>query len=363
MIRPSYVLGGRAMKIILDEEMLEEYVTKAVGVSPDRPLLLDKFLEDAIESEADAISDGVDAFVPAVMQHIEYAGIHSGDSACVIPPVVIGKDHKKTIYDYTRKLAMELKVVGLLNIQYAIYEDVVYILEANPRASRTVPLVSKVCNISMARIATQILLGKKLSDFNLKKRNIKHYGVKEAVFPFNMFPSIDPLLGPEMRSTGEVLGMADSYGMAFFKSQEATQSPLPVKGTVLITIADRDKNRIIETAINFRDMGFKILSTGGTKQFLENHGITSTRVLKVHEGRPNIVDAIKNGEIDLVVNTPAGRLSEYDDSYIRKNAIKYRIPYITTTSAAFSAAKGILERQNGEYNVRSLQDYHSAIED
>ena len=268
MIRPSYVLGGRAMKIILDEEMLEEYVTKAVGVSPDRPLLLDKFLEDAIETEADAISDGVDAFVPAVMQHIEYAGIHSGDSACVIPPVVIPKDHKKTIYDYTRKIAMELKVVGLMNIQYAIYEDTVYILEANPRASRTVPLVSKVCNISMARIATQILLGQKLSDFNLKKRTIKHFGVKEAVFPFNMFPSIDPLLGPEMRSTGEVLGMADSYGMAFFKSQEATQSSLPIKGTVLITIADRDKDRIIDSARNFRDMGFRILSTGGTRQFL-----------------------------------------------------------------------------------------------
>ena len=361
MIRPSYVLGGRAMKIILDEDMLEEYVAKAVGVSPDRPLLLDKFLEDAIESEADAISDGVDAFVPAVMQHIEYAGIHSGDSACVIPPVVIPKDHKKTIYDYTRKIAMELKVVGLMNIQYAIYEDTVYILEANPRASRTVPLVSKVCNISMARIATQILLGQKLSDFGLKNRTVKYYGVKEAVFPFNMFPAIDPLLGPEMRSTGEVLGMADSYGMAFFKSQEATQSPLPIKGTVLITIADRDKDKILEAALNFRDLGFRILSTGGTRQFLGKNGIEAELILKVHEGRPNIVDAIKNKEIDLVVNTPAGRLSEYDDSYIRKNAIKYKIPYITTTSAALSATKGIKERQNGEYKVRSLQEYHSSI--
>jgi carbamoyl-phosphate synthase large subunit len=363
MIRPSYVLGGRAMKIILDEQMLEEYVTKAVGVSPDRPLLLDKFLEDAIETEADAISDGIDAFVPAVMQHIEYAGIHSGDSACVIPSVVIPKDHKKTIYDYTRKIAIELKVVGLMNIQYAIYEDTVYILEANPRASRTVPLVSKVCNISMARIATQILLGKKLSDFNLKKRTIKHFGVKEAVFPFNMFPSIDPLLGPEMRSTGEVLGMADSYGMAFFKSQEATQSSLPIQGTVLITIADRDKQRILPAARNFRDMGFTILSTGGTRQFLQDNGIPCELILKVHQGRPNIVDAIKNKEIDLVVNTPAGRLSEYDDSYIRTNAIKYKIPYITTTSAALSATEGIKERQNGEYKVKSIQDYHSEIED
>ena len=363
MIRPSYVLGGRAMKIILDQEMLGQYVAAAVGVSPDRPLLLDKFLEDAIEAEADALSDGENAFVPAVMQHIEYAGIHSGDSACVIPPVIIPKEHKKTIYDYTKRIALELKVVGLLNVQYAIYEDVVYILEANPRASRTVPLVSKVCNISMARIATHILLGKKISEFNLKNRTIKHFGVKEAVFPFNMFPDIDPLLGPEMRSTGEVLGMADNYGMAFFKSQEATQSALPVKGTVLITIADRDKNKIIKTAANFRDMGFAILSTGGTKQFLEQHNIEAKYIKKVHEGRPNIVDAIKNKEIDLIVNTPAGRLSEYDDSYIRKNAIKYKIPYITTTSAALSATEGIRERQNGEYKVRSLQEYHSAIED
>jgi carbamoyl-phosphate synthase large subunit len=355
------VLGGRAMKIILDEEMLEEYVSRAVGVSPDRPLLLDKFLEDAIESEADAIADGTDAFVPAVMQHIEYAGIHSGDSACVIPPVIIQKEHKKLIYDYTRRIATELKVVGLMNIQYAIYEDKVYILEANPRASRTVPLVSKVCDIGMATIATKLLLGKKLSDFSLKNKKFKHYGVKEAVFPFNMFPAIDPLLGPEMRSTGEVLGMADNYGMAFYKSQEATSTPLPVKGTVLITIADRDKEKILPAARNFRDMGFKILATGGTRNFLAENGIESVQILKVHEGRPNIVDAIKNKEIDLVVNTPAGRLSEYDDSYIRKNAIKYKIPYITTTSAALSSTEGIRERQNGEYQVKSLQQYHSEI--
>ncbi|MGQ9620751.1 MAG: carbamoyl-phosphate synthase large subunit [Bacteroidales bacterium] len=362
MVRPSYVLGGRAMKIILDREMLEHYVTAAVGVSPDRPLLIDLFLEDAIECEADALSDGNDAFVPAIMQHIEYAGIHSGDSACVIPPVIIPKEHKKTIYEYTRRIAKELKVVGLLNIQYAIYEDVVYILEANPRASRTVPLVSKVCNIRMARIATQIMMGQKLAEFNLRKQDIKHYGVKEAVFPFNMFPTIDPLLGPEMKSTGEVLGLADTYGMAFFKSQEATLSPLPVNGTVLITIADRDKEKILPAAKNFRDLGFTILATRGTKQFLESHDIPANLVLKVHEGRPNIVDAIKNGEIDLLVNTPAGRLSEYDDSYIRRNAIRYKIPYITTTSAALSATNGIRERQNGQYKIKSLQQYHAEIE-
>ncbi len=362
MVRPSYVLGGRAMRIVNDESMLEQYVKTAVGVTPDRPLLIDKFLEDAIETEADAIADGNDAFVPVVMQHIEYAGIHSGDSACVIPPVIIPEKHIETIKEYTRKIAIELKVVGLMNIQYAIYDDVVYILEANPRASRTVPLVSKICDVSMAKIATQILLGHKLSEFNLKHKKIKHFGVKEAVFPFNMFPNVDPLLGPEMRSTGEVLGLADSYGMAFFKSQEATQTSLPVNGSVLITIADRDKEKILETARNFIDMNFKIITTGGTQAFLAKHDIPSERILKVHEGRPNIIDAIKNGDINLVINTPAGKQSEYDDSYIRKAAIKYKIPYITTTSAALASTMGIKERQGGEYKVKSLQEYHSEIE-
>ncbi|HPS12850.1 MAG TPA: carbamoyl-phosphate synthase large subunit, partial [Prolixibacteraceae bacterium] len=363
MVRPSYVLGGRAMRIVNDEEMLAQYVATAVGVSPDRPLLIDKFLEDAIETEADAIADGTDAFVPVVMQHIEYAGIHSGDSACVIPPVILSEKHIETIKDYTRRIAIEMKVIGLMNIQYAIYEDVVYILEANPRASRTVPLVSKVCDVSMANIATQILLGKKLSDFNLKPKKFKHYGVKEAVFPFNMFPNVDPLLGPEMRSTGEVLGMASSYGMAFFKSQEATQVPLPINGTALITIADRDKDKILETARNFVKMNFKIKATGGTQKFLEENGIMAEKILKVHEGRPNIVDAIKNGEIQLVINTPAGKQSEYDDSYIRKTAIKFKIPYITTTSAALASSKGIKDRQGRQYIVKSLQEYHAEIEE
>jgi len=361
MVRPSYVLGGRAMKIILDEEMLEKYVAEATEVSPERPLLIDKFLEDAIEAEADAISDGDEVFVPAVMQHIEYAGIHSGDSACVIPPVIIPEAHQETIRDYTRRIAREMKVVGLMNIQYAIYNDIVYILEANPRASRTVPLVSKVCNISMARIATQIMLGQKVRDFGLKERKVPHFGVKEAVFPFNMFPAVDPVLGPEMRSTGEVLGMADTYGLAFFKSQEATQTALPLEGTVLITIADRDKHRIVECARNFQEMRFNIIATGGTKEFLESHGIECEAVKKLHEGRPHIVDAITNGIISLVINTPAGKQSEYDDSYIRKSAIKYKIPYITTTSAAQAAARGIRDRRNGAYGVKSLQEYHRAI--
>jgi carbamoyl-phosphate synthase large subunit len=363
MVRPSYVLGGRGMKIVLDETMLRQYVAAAVDVTPDRPLLIDMFLEDAIEAEADAIADGTDAFVPAVMQHIEYAGIHSGDSACVIPPVIIPEDLVATIEEYTRRIAIEMKVVGLMNIQYAIYRDVVYILEANPRASRTVPLVSKICNIPMAKIATEIVLGKKLSDFNLKRQKINHFGVKEAVFPFNMFPEVDPVLGPEMRSTGEVLGMADSFGLAFFKSQEATKTPLPVSGTVLITVGDRDKDKIVDTATHFQNMGFSIMATKGTRDFLQSNGIEAQFINKLHESRPNIVDAIVNREIDLVINTPAGKMSEYDDSYIRKSAIKYNIPYITTTAAARAAAEGIRERRNGNYMVKSLQEYHADISD
>jgi len=361
MIRPSYVLGGRAMKIILDEKMLAEYVATAIGVSPDRPLLLDKFLEDAIESEADAISDGSNAFVPAIMQHIEYAGIHSGDSACVIPPVVIPKEHRKTIYDYTRRLAIELNVVGLLNIQYAIYEDTVYILEANPRASRTVPLVSKVCGISMARIATQIMLGQKLSEFGLKKRSIKHYGVKEAVFPFNMFQEVDPLLGPEMRSTGEVLGLAESFGLAFYKAEEAAQQVLPDRGAVLITVNPQDQGGVVEVAREFRKLGFRIKATEGTHRFLREHGVEAEPILKMHEGRPNIVDGIMNEEIQLVINTPIGKLSLHDDSYIRKAAIKYKVPYITTIAAAIAAAKGIAAFRKGHGRAKSLQNYHVDI--
>ncbi|MFW6202789.1 MAG: carbamoyl-phosphate synthase large subunit [Marinilabilia sp.] len=358
MIRPSYVLGGRAMRIILDENMLEEYVRSAVIVSPDRPLLIDKFLEDAVEAEADAISDGTDAFVPAVMQHIEYAGVHSGDSACVIPPVVISQKHIDTMKEYTRRIALEMNVKGLMNIQYAIYNDTVYIIEANPRASRTVPLVSKVCGVSMVPVATGMVLNKKLKEYELKEKTLGHFGVKEAVFPFNMFTEVDPLLGPEMRSTGEVLGMADTYGMAFFKSQEATKVPLPTEGTVLITIADRDKDKIVRIARNFVSMKFAIVATSGTAEFLKKQGIEADVVNKVHEGRPNIVDDIKSGRINLIINTPEGAMSEFDDSYIRKNAIKYSIPYITTTSAALAATEGIRDRIDSAYNVKSLQDYH-----
>ncbi len=361
MIRPSYVLGGRAMEVIHDESMLRHYVAAAIEVSPERPLLIDKFLENAIEAEADAIADGADAFVPAVMEHIELAGIHSGDSACVIPPISIPAKHLDTIYEYTRRIAVELKVVGLMNIQYAIAQDTVYVLEANPRASRTVPLVSKVCNIPMARLATQIMLGKKLADLGLKPKTIPHFGVKEAVFPFNMFPEVDPLLGPEMRSTGEVLGMADSFGLAFYKSQEAAQQTLPTEGTVLITVSERDRPAVLEVAREFARLGFKIKATEGTHKFLAEQGLASETILKLHEGRPHIVDAIKSREINLVVNTPSGKLSAHDDSYIRKAAIKYKIPYITTLAGALAAARGIAEVRRGWGQVRSLQSYHSGI--
>jgi len=361
MVRPSYVLGGRAMEVVLDEEMLIHYMAAAVDVSPERPILIDKFLENAIEAEADAIADGTDAFVPAVMEHIELAGVHSGDSACVIPPVSIPVKHIETIYEYTKKIAIELNVIGLMNIQYAIANDTIYILEANPRASRTVPIVSKVCNISMARLATQVVIGRKISDLNLEPKQIPHFGVKEAVFPFKMFPEVDPLLGPEMRSTGEVLGLAKSFGLAFFKSQKATQLTLPVEGTVLITIANKDKLRAFEPARLFSDLGFRILATKGTHQFLKEKGIESETIRKLGYGRPDIVDAIKNGEIQLIVNTPSGKESKDDDSYIRKAAIEYKILNITTTAAAFAAAKGIAARRKGKSKIKSLQAYHTDI--
>ncbi|MFC1498230.1 carbamoyl-phosphate synthase large subunit [Verrucomicrobiota bacterium] len=362
MVRPSFVLGGRGMEVVHDEEMMKHYMQAAVDVSPERPILIDKFLENAIEAEADAIADGTDAFVPAVMEHIEEAGVHSGDSACVIPPTTIPEKHIKTICDYTRKIAIEFKVIGLMNIQYAIYNDTVYILEANPRASRTVPLVSKVCNVSMARIATQLMLGKKkLSELNLKQKKFPHYGVKESVFPFYFYPEVDPVLGPEMRSTGEVLGMSDSFGMAFYRAQEATQGRLPLEGTVLMTIADKDKESVVDVARQFADLGFKIKATVGTQEFLAKHGIESERVFKMREKRPHIGDAVMDGEINLVINTPKGKASKADDSYIRKTAIRYKIPYITTVAAASAAAKGIAACRNGKPKVKSLQEYHADI--
>ncbi|MEA1951005.1 MAG: carbamoyl-phosphate synthase large subunit, partial [Planctomycetota bacterium] len=361
MVRPSFVLGGRAMMVVHDEQMLKRYVAAAVDVSPQRPILIDKFLENAIEVEADAIADGEDAFVPAIMEHIELAGVHSGDSACVIPPISIAPKHIDTIYQYNRKIAIEMNVVGLMNIQYAIYDDTVYILEANPRASRTVPLVSKVCNIPMARIAAQVMLGKKLSEMGLSRKSFPHFGVKEAVFPFNMYHEVDPLLGPEMRSTGEVLGLADSFGLAFYKAQEATGLQLPLSGTGLITVADRDKPAVQEVARRFAELGFKIMATKGTADFLAETGIESETIIKMREGRPNIGDAIIDGDIQLVINTPRGKASKADDAYIRQTAIKCKIPYVTTLAAAVAAAKGIAACRKGRDASKSLQKYHEDI--
>jgi len=361
MVRPSYVLGGRGMEVVHDEEMLREYVAAAVDVTPQRPILIDKFLENAIEAEADALADGTDAFVPAVMEHIELAGVHSGDSACVIPPTTIPEKHIKTINEYTKKIAIELNVVGLMNIQYAIANDKVYILEANPRASRTVPLVSKVCSIAMARLATQVMLGKKLSDLKLENKPIPHFGVKESVFPFDMYHEVDPLLGPEMRSTGEVLGMAESFGLAFYKAQEAAKQQLPCEGAVLITVTDKDKPQALKLAKELEKLGFTIRTTKGTHQYLSENGVKSDIILKMYEGRPGIVDEIKNHKVQLVINTPIGKLSKSDDSYIRKTAIKYKIPYITTIAAAKATVKGIAAQKNSRAQVKSLQSYHADI--
>jgi carbamoyl-phosphate synthase large subunit len=362
MVRPSYVLGGRGMEIVYDEQMLRSYVAAAVDVTPDRPILIDRYLENALETEADAIADGADAFVPAVMEHIEQAGIHSGDSACVIPPISIPKKHLGTIVEYTKTIARELKVVGLMNIQYAICDDKVYVLEANPRASRTVPIVSKVCGLSMARIATQIMLGKKLGDFDLRPAVFPHFGVKESVFPFTMFPEVDPVLGPEMRSTGEVLGLADSFGLAFYKAEDAAKSTLPTEGAVLLTICARDRDRrAVAAAKRFAELGFRLLATEGTRRYLAERGVEAAAILKLHQGRPNILDAMKNGEIQLIVNTPAGKSGATDDSYIRKSAIRFRIPYITTVAAALAAGEGIAARRKGEWTVKPLQEYHAGI--
>jgi len=361
IVRPSYVLGGRGMEIVHDEGMLEQYMRAAAEVSPERPILIDKFLDNAIEAEADAICDGKSAFVPAVMEHIELAGIHSGDSACVIPPISLAPKHIDTIGETTRRIAVELGVVGLMNLQYAIFENTVYVLEANPRASRTVPLVSKVCGISMAKIATRVILGETIAGLGLRERRIPHYGVKEAVFPFNMFPEVDPVLGPEMRSTGEVLGLSYSFGRAFFKAQEAASGRLPLEGTVLFTIADRDKNAAIEPARRFRELGFRLMATEGTHRFPKEKGIESIPVPKLGAGRPDLLDAIREGRVQLLVNTPSGRRGAADSSEIRRAAIRHRVPYITTTAAAIAAAKGIAARREGAPQVRPLQRYLAEI--
>ena len=368
MVRPSYVLGGRGMEVVYDDESMTEYMNAAVGVTPDRPILIDRFLNHALECEADAISDGEHAFVPAVMEHIELAGIHSGDSACIIPSVHIPEESVKTIKEYTRKIAEEMHVKGLMNMQYAIEDGKVFVLEANPRASRTVPLVSKVCNIRMVPLATEIITAEITNRpspiKDLKEQVIPNYGVKEAAFPFNMFPEVDPILGPEMRSTGEVLGLSHSYGEAFFKAQEAIQSKLPLEGTVLISVNKKDKDEVVEVARSLAGDGFKIVATSGTCDLINAAGIPAVKAKKLFEGRPNVGDMITNGDFDLIINSPVGKDSIYDDSYLRKAAIKAKAPYITTVAAAKVAAEGlhyVKTHESGE--LKSLQELHSEIHD
>ena len=369
MVRPSYVLGGRGMEVVYDAENLVKYMEAAVGVTPDRPILIDRFLNHATECEADAISDGTHAFVPTVMEHIELAGVHSGDSACIIPSRHISEENVALIKEYTRKIAEAMGVKGLMNMQYAIEKDKVYVLEANPRASRTVPLVSKVCNIRMVPIAIDIITGDLTGRPSpvpaLKEHNIPYYGVKEAVFPFNMFQEVDPILGPEMRSTGEVLGLSRFYGEAFFKAQEATQTKLPMRGAVLISVCDKDKEELAEIAKEFDKAGFKIYATKGTQTALADAHIVSEFVYKINEGgRPNTADLIANGKIDLIINTPLGADSSLDDSYLRKTAIRKKIPYITTLAAAKATASGIESmKKPGCGAVLSLQELHSMITD
>lgn len=368
MVRPSYVLGGRGMEVVYDAESMVGYMNAAVGVTPDRPILIDRFLGHATECEADAISDGTHAFVPAVMEHIELAGVHSGDSACIIPSKYISEENVKTIKEYTRRIAEEMHVKGLMNMQYAIENGKVYVLEANPRASRTVPLVSKVCNVRMVPLAIDIvtseLTGRKSPVPELKEQDIPYYGVKEAVFPFNMFQEVDPVLGPEMRSTGEVLGLSRFYGEAFFKAQEATQTKLPLEGTVLITVNDKDKDEVVDLARDFAETGFKILASKHTGKLIQDAGIEVELVNKLQEGRPNILDLITNGKIDLIVNTPIGKDRNVDDSYLRKAAIKKKVPYMTTMAAAKATISGIQSlKKPGCGEVRSLQELHSEIKD
>lgn len=368
MVRPSYVLGGRGMEVVYDDQSMADYMAAAVGVSPDRPILIDRFLHHALECEADAISDGLHAYVPAVMEHIELAGIHSGDSACLIPSQNISPENLATIKDYTRKIAEEMHVVGLMNMQYAIEDGKVFVLEANPRASRTVPLVSKVCGIRMVPLATDIitseLTGRPSPVENLKERKIPYVGVKEAVFPFNMFQEVDPVLGPEMRSTGEVLGLAQTSGEAFYKAEEGAGAKLPLEGTVLLSVNELDKPEVPALAKSFYEDGFQLLATGKTFELIQAQGIPVKRINKLYEGRPNILDAITNGEIQLIVNSPVGKKSIHDDSYLRKNAIKARIPYMTTMAAAFASAQGIKQmKQKGDGELRSLQEWHRLIEE
>jgi carbamoyl-phosphate synthase large subunit len=359
LVRPSYVLGGRAMSIVYDQASLDEYMTTAVEASPDHPVLIDKFLENAFEYDVDALCDGENVVIAGVMEHIEEAGIHSGDSTCILPPIMIDLALLERMKRYTEKLGMALRVVGLMNIQFAIQRDTVYVLEVNPRASRTIPYVSKSTGIPLAKIAARVMTGEKLSDLGITEElRVAHCFVKSPVFPFNKFPGVDSILGPEMKSTGEVMGVADSFGSAFAKAQLSAGVRLPRSGTVFISVSDRDKANLIPIAEDLKALGFHLLATAGTRQFLDSSGIRADHIFKVGEGRPNIVDLIKSKKIDLIINTPLGRQSRYDEKAIRRAATQGGVPCITTLSGAAAAANAIRTIRREKLTVRSLQEYH-----
>jgi carbamoyl-phosphate synthase large subunit len=357
LVRPSYVLGGRAMEIVYDEASLRSYFDRAVRASHDHPVLIDRFLEDAFEADVDALCDGTDVVIGGIMQHIEDAGVHSGDSACVLPPYLLGEREIQVMRDLTRRFALELGVVGLVNVQYAIRDGRVYVLEVNPRASRTIPFVSKATGVPLARLAARVMAGERLADLDVPAEPpIPGVAVKEAVFPFNRF-EVDTLLGPEMRSTGEVMGMDDSFGMAFAKASKASGNAVPLYGgTLVVSVNDRDKGTVTPIIRRFQDLGYRILATRGTYQHLSRLGIQCERIFKVREGRPDIVDGIVSGEIGLLINTPLGKKSQYDDYAMRRAAITHNIPYLTTMSAANAACDALIALRSRAHTVRALQD-------
>lgn len=360
VVRPSYVLGGRAMEIVYDDDDLMKFMEKAVEASPEKPILIDKFLEDAIEVDVDAISDGEICVIGGIMEHIEMAGIHSGDSAMVLPPYSLGKDIIEQIKKNTYALAKELNVKGLINIQYAVKNNIVYVLEVNPRASRTVPFVSKAIGVPLAKLATKIMIGKTLKELGFtKEKEIDYVAVKESVFPFIRFPGVDAILGPEMKSTGEVMGIDTTFGAAYAKSQIAAGQRLPKKGNVFISVKNQDKRNIVFIAKKLADLGFKILATSGTASVLMKNGIEVNILPKLHEGRPNIIDLIKDGKVDLIINTPAGKATKEDEAKIRSNAVLYNVPLITTIAGAEASVNGIEYLiKNPQMNVKSLQEYY-----
>jgi carbamoyl-phosphate synthase large subunit len=363
VVRPSFVLGGRAMKIVYDQAGLEYYMRSAVQVSPGKPVLIDRFLRHAVEIDVDAISDGEDTVIGGIMEHIEEAGIHSGDSACVLPPTSLGPEILEQITTYTKALARELNVVGLMNIQFAVKNEEIYVLEVNPRASRTAPFVSKATGVPLPKLATKVIMGERLKDLGLTHEVIPpHISVKESVFPFARFPGVDALLGPEMKSTGEVMGIDESFGLAFAKAQLAAGQRLPLSGTVFISLKDEDKMNLLNTVFLLHDLGFRIVATKGTSAFITQHGIPNQRVNKVRESRPHIVDMIKNGEIDLIINTTSDKKTITESFSIRRAAITFDIPYTTTVAGAKATALGIESMAQGELNVKTLQEYHEGID-